>query len=243
MSLSGLFRTLLHDVFLECPELIEETMADFSQRTRVGEIRDWVSMLRDGDIRIAFSRLINSQGLHSRYRLCLFIDGLDEYEEIDQDDAKGLVDLLYSWTKIAPESIKLCVSSREYNVFMNALSPNYRIRYHQFTRSDMTRFVLDNLKHVEPLEEREKLTLSIVENGEGVFLRVALVVRRIRELIENKNDFASLQAEINSLPSDLDALSQRILGSLPPFDLRQAYQTFSIYPVAKRRHRAMSDEP
>lgn len=99
------------------------------------------------DIRNAFSWLISNASLDKDQCFGFFIDGLDEYKRNHQDDAKFLADVLRSWTSIVPSNVKLCVSSREYNVFMNAFSPEKRIRLHELIRGDMIQYVADKLGH------------------------------------------------------------------------------------------------
>jgi hypothetical protein len=55
--------------------------------------------------------------LEKDYRFCLFIDALDELQEIDQKTWQDLIDMLESWTMTTSNAIKICASSREENVF------------------------------------------------------------------------------------------------------------------------------
>jgi hypothetical protein len=72
------------------------------------------------------------------------------------------------------------------------------------------------------------LAESIVENAEGIFVWVTLVVKRIREQIENGASLKTLQSELDALPKELDSLFDHILNSLADSDLKAAYQTFSM---------------
>jgi hypothetical protein len=102
--------------------------------------------LGNKEIRAAFSRLIENRNLYKKHCFCFFIDGLDEYEETRQEDYKVMVELLCSWTRAAPQDVKICVSSREYNVFLNAFSTERRLRLQDLTRRDMELYVRDKLK-------------------------------------------------------------------------------------------------
>ena len=184
--------------------------------------------LSDKSVRKAFSLLTSDPRLYTNHCFCFFIDGLDEYEGTYQEDCRTLVDLLSTWTKLAPTTVKICVSSREYNVFMNAFSKTQRIQLHALNRSDMTRYCLDKLQHMDREGDKLKLADAIGENAQGIFVWVALVVRRIREQIENGANFETLQQEINSLPKELEDLFEHILNSLADSDLKKAYQTLSM---------------
>ncbi|RFU32608.1 hypothetical protein B7463_g3712, partial [Scytalidium lignicola] len=228
-SLTGLFRSLLHDILQTSCELIPYVLPD---QWRQMKSTPWHAMkdthYSDRTIRKAFLRLISAAKLYKDHCFCFFIDGLDEYEGTLQDDTKSLVDQLCYWTTIAPDNIKLCVSSREYNVFMNAFPESKRIRLHQLTRSDMKQYVADKLSHMDEDEDKVELTRAIVDNAHGIFLWVILVTKRIREQIENGNSVCELKREIGTLPQELDDLFTHLLNSLSKPDLKRAYQTFAM---------------
>jgi hypothetical protein len=227
-SLAGLIRSLLHDVLKACPYLIRQVLPDYWDRVKSTPWQTQFKLpLLSKDIREAFSRLISDPKLYNNHCFFFFIDGLDEYEGTHQEDPKTLVDLLSSWTNLAPTTVKICVSSREYNVFMNAFSNEQRISLQNLTRSDMTRYVLNKFRHMDQKDQTD-LTKAIVENAQGIFLWVTLVVKRIREQIEKSVDLRTLHTEIDRLPQELNDLFEYILNSLVDSDLKITYQTFSI---------------
>ena len=123
-SLTGLFRSLLHDVLQASPEIIPNVLPNY---WRQGKSMPWqvISNIRlsDKDIRSAFSRLLSDASLYKDHCFCFFIDGLDKYEGTIQDDAKSLVDFLFTWTTTAPNDVKLYVSSRESIIIIITLTP------------------------------------------------------------------------------------------------------------------------
>ncbi len=104
----------------------------------------------------------------------------------------------------------------------------------------MTSYVLDKLRHVDREEDQMILAESIVKNAEGIFVWVTLVVKRIREQIENGACPETLQRELGALPKELDSLFDHILNSLADSDLRAAYQTFSMVTELKRYNLSLS---
>jgi hypothetical protein len=228
-SMTGLIRSLLHDVLKACPELTRDILPDCWARIKSTPWQIQSKLpLTDKGIRDAFSQLISNPKLYMNHCFCFFVDGLDEYEGTHQEDPKLLVDILGNWTKFAPTTVKICVSSREYNVFMNAFSENQRIRLHNLTRSDMTSYVLDKLRHMDREKDRSILAEAIVKNAQGIFLWVALVVKRIREQIENGANLDTLQRDLDALPKELNSLFEHLFNSLLDYDLRAAYQTISM---------------
>ncbi|KUJ18518.1 uncharacterized protein LY89DRAFT_667608 [Mollisia scopiformis] len=134
-SISGLLRSLLHDTLKVCPDLISAVLPD--QWNNVKSI-PWQMQhepeFGNQETRSAFTRLIENRNMTRHHRFCFFIDGLDEYEETRQEDYKDLLDLLSKWTEAAPDDVKLCVSSREDNVFVNNFSSEQRIRLQDLTK-------------------------------------------------------------------------------------------------------------
>jgi hypothetical protein len=184
------------------------------------------------EIRAAFSRLIRNRNLYKKHCFCFFIDGLDEYEETSQEDYKVMVDLLCSWTAAAPEDVKICVSSREYNVFLNAFSDERRLRLQDLTREDMERYIRDKLKG--PSDEKlEHLVRLITDKGNGIFLWVALVVKTLRERLEDGHKLAALEKEIDSLPDELEGLFEYLLKSVGKQARKKMYQIFGMIQKLK----------
>lgn len=184
------------------------------------------------DVRMAFNRLIGNTSLYAKHCFCFLIDGLDEYQETAQKDHKEMVKLLTSWTAAAPRDVKLCVSSREYNVFMNAFSADKRLRLHELTRFDMEAYARDKLGDVSDQKSRDKVVEAVVAKAEGIFLWVSLVVKEIRTQLDNGVDSESLVQLADSLPDELDTLYEHILKSLRKSDRRKAYQTLAMLPLS-----------
>lgn len=178
-------------------------------------------------VQSAFSRLLQCPALYRDARFFLFIDGLDEYEETLQDDFKAMVQLLLGWTRTAPHAVKLCVSSREENVFMNFFADDKRLRLHDLTLPDMRLYVRDKLQELDP-GFMNRLVGTITEKANGIFLWVALVVKSIRASLEDGCGVDHIETEINLLPDELDGLFQYLLDSIAKSHRTMAYQTFAM---------------
>lgn len=231
-SLDGLYRSLLYDVFNARPELIPEAMPELWKAARAMPWQAQTLAIPEKDIRTAFSRLIRITSHDDKKCFCFFIDGLDEYQETAQNDHKEMVGLLKGWTTAARRQVKLCVSSREDNVFLNAFEADKRLRLHDLTRFDMEAYARDKLDEISDRDAKESLTLVIVDKAEGIFLWVALVVKRMRDELENGADPAALLGLVDSMPDELDSLFEHILNSLSKPDRRKAYQTLAILSLS-----------
>ena len=237
-SLTGLVYSILHDVLDSCRELIPIILPEAWKTVRLGLLMALFTKavhIHDKEIKAGFARLISNPGLYDRYCFCFFIDGLDEYEGTYQEDHKSLVDRLRSWTTAAPGNIKLCVSSREYNVFMNAFMESHRIRLHQLTSADMRRYTSDKLGHLGAAD-KVAITKAIVDNANGIFLWVVLVTKRIRELIEDGSNTKDLFRELDALPRELDDLFTHLLNSLSDSDRKMAYRVFLMLLFLKEKY-------
>lgn len=178
---------------------------------------------------------MHDEDISKRYCFCFFIDGLDEWEEQDKInfDNTDMVHELTKWTECDARNIKICASSREDNAFMNGFSPEKRIRLQYLTRQDMVAFINNRLdfpssSHELSPYEKQELVYSITTKADGIFLWVALVMRRLRDMVENWASFSQLKTEIGSLPEGIEDLFDHIFRSPKRSVQKIAYQTFVI---------------
>ncbi|KAF4966307.1 hypothetical protein FSARC_5979 [Fusarium sarcochroum] len=152
----------------------------------------------------------------SRARLCLFIDGLDEYEG-KPSDIIGLVNDIRSI-----KNVKICVSSRPWNEFEQSFGQDrpQKLCMQDLTKEDIRKYVcdiLDNDKNYQNLEEKDRegkeLIAEIIEAAQGVFLWVVLVVRSFQEGLINGDRIVDLQTRLRDLPKDLNDYFEKILLS------------------------------
>lgn len=228
----GLLQGILYQIFKSCDELIEcatpERLSEnelFHHNPRpwsLQELRkafdnifDQVTVAEDEQI------LTNETDTHDmnaeaalkqrekETHFCFFIDGLDEY----QGEQWRLVDIVKSLAK-SPR-IKICVSSRPWNIFRNAFShlPS-QLQLEQLTQADITHYVQSELGQVVKRYGKEARTLvsSIVEKAEGVFFWVYLVVRSLREGFEEGDSIMIMHQRLNEFPADLGEYFEHMLS-------------------------------
>ena len=233
-SLDGLCRSLLHDVLRSRPKLIPEVLPELWRDASASPWQIQTKFfIQKKDVRTAFTRLIGHKSLYAENCFCFFIDGLDEYQATASEDYKELVELLSSWTRTRSRGVKLCVSSREYNVFMNTFSADNRLRLHELTRFDMESYARARLENISYQDAKNTLVKAVVDKAEGIFLWVALVVKQMRDQLEDGADLQALMQLVDSLPDELDSLYEHILKSLSKADRKKGYQTFAILPLTR----------
>lgn len=242
-SIHGLVRTLLFDVLKQCPELISLVFPDQWQEVQGLPWQASVQLHLDpGQIYDAFRRLIDCRNSTKSRCFCFFIDGLDELERAGTQDYGYLVDLLHQWTRVTPEDsqlcedIKLCVSSREDNVFMYGFADAPRIKLQDLNRSDLVNFVQERLEShraFSTLEFTKKTTYGkfvdqIVDQAAGVFLWATLVMITLREGLDDGDGVSQLQSKLDSTPSNLKKLFRDLIARIHERDRQSSARTFSI---------------
>ncbi|KAK0701376.1 hypothetical protein B0T21DRAFT_379068 [Apiosordaria backusii] len=232
-QLTGLSKTLLHDILRCCPDLAPvllpkawDEVQNLPQEAVVPEI-DGATALQ------ALNQVFHDAQLGSKC-FCLFIDGLDEYQDPDGCDQADLVDMLYKWAPAGQSNVKLCVASREETAFFNKFAPELTIRLHDLTRYDMERFVEERLQKVQDVDLKKRLIQEIPQKAEGVFLWTKLVVGEIREDLAMGDGTHLDLNTLDRFPAGLRPLLDRTVAAIPERYRRNAYLVFAILPVMER---------
>lgn len=163
-----------------------------------------------------------------RFKLCLFIDGLDKYD----GDCEAIADLLKDVA--SSPHVKVCVSSRPWLVFEEAFENGVGLRLQDLTYANIRNCVrgpLEANKKMEQLavsnpEHATALVSEIVTNANGVFLWVRLVVWSLLDGLRNRDSISDLQKRLESLLADLDAFHGFMINCINPFYMQQASRIF-----------------
>ncbi|KAI0447575.1 hypothetical protein F4803DRAFT_269231 [Xylaria telfairii] len=233
-DIEGLYRGILWKILDAHPDFIQHVFpalwrdrnGDFGDRTR-GTTEPMLS-----ELEAAFDILINSPRALSRHKVCLFIDGLDEFE----GDYWRLSQRLVKWC--ASDDIKLCVSSRPKNEFSKAFDKvpgAIRLCLHELTRTDMLHFVRDTFEKDQRYadacadnSECASLSRSIVYRADGVFLWVQLVVNELLVGMGNSWSLVQLQQRLDEVPNDLRLLFGQMLGRIDRLDRMKLISSFMV---------------
>lgn len=213
-SQQGLLQTLLYDIFRQCPDLIEQTC---TERWNSSHFADSWSL---AELREALQTFVVSD--HSGLKLCFFIDGLDEYSG-DHEDRTQLCRTLKGLA--VSGSVKLCLSSRPWNIFEEEFGLEYPKLYMQdLTRDDIQNYVSSRLEeHTRWAavsanhSQGQWLVSQIAAKSSGVFLWVFLVTKLLREGLTNRDAFVDLRRRLESFPSELEPFFKAILEGVEPF--------------------------
>jgi hypothetical protein len=210
----GLLRTLLYDIFRQCPDIMEKTCVE--RWNHPESATTWSLM----ELHEALQAVVARD--HASLRLCFFIDGLDEYSG-DHEDRSRLCRTLKGLA--ASGNVKLCLSSRPWNVFEEEFGMGYPKLYMQdLTRDDIHSYALSRLaEHARWATVSAKhsqgqwLVSEIAAKSNGVFLWVFLVTKLLREGLTNRDTFADLRRRLESFPSELEPFFKAMLEAVEPF--------------------------
>ncbi|KAK4451291.1 hypothetical protein QBC34DRAFT_424142 [Podospora aff. communis PSN243] len=174
--------------------------------------------------------------LGDSFNMALFVDGLDEFH--------GQHTKLLSFIKLihSRPGTKVCVSSRPWNVFLDAFGCNPKLRMEEITADDITLFINGEFLKTPAFRElrtalpAEAATLidKIAQKAQGVFLWVSIVVLLIREGLSNGDSLNNLQQVLDSLPTDLSELYHSIWNRVPKRYLGHASSLFRIHACSTR---------
>ena len=221
----GMLRSLLHSILAQYHDLIPAVFPTlFANRIPIGgdEPPSYI------ELKNAFERLKFRSA--SFLRICIFVDGVDEFEGDHRDMSTFLC-------SIASSAIKVIVSSRPINACLNVFRHSPTLRLQDLTQDDMQVFIRDKLSSHPMMVELQAespgkaaiLKMEIQEKAEGVFLWVRIVTGLLLRGLEDGDDFDDLLPKLRALPSDLRDLYTRMMEKMPADYQSQASQMFQIF--------------
>jgi hypothetical protein len=185
-------------------------------------------------LKTAFKNLV-SQTTDS-LKLCLFIDGLDEYEGDEQEVAE-----FFGQASIS-DNVKICCSSRPHQAFEDAFADRPGLRLQDLTIPDMRQYVHDKLERNSKMqrliaEEPEATNELIEEIGNaamGVFLWVRLVVTSLVKGLGKHDDIWYLQKRLRELPQELNELFDQMVFKVDKVYQEESARLFQLVGSAFR---------
>ncbi|KAI0468063.1 hypothetical protein F4859DRAFT_492513 [Xylaria cf. heliscus] len=234
-SIKGLLRGLLHSILYTNRNLIPTALPDLwdlvfncSSSHRQLEYRDF----REG-----FDNLLKYARLSDQYKFVLFIDGLDEFEGPHLD----LITTMKQWTENYP--LKICVSSREYGVFLQSFSPYPKLRLHECNSMDIEKMVSARLKSNQfcadffKSDQEVRMIVSLVEErSDGVFIWVSIVLAGIEDAIISGADLPEVQTRIKAYPGELNDLYWHLVHLIHETDRTWAFRALKMVQFYQCHH-------
>ncbi|KAH8744417.1 hypothetical protein F5882DRAFT_342669 [Hyaloscypha sp. PMI_1271] len=232
MTHTGLLRSLLYQILRDYPELIPTAAPSrWESLSLLGSSPErWKESELESTLHLAV-KAATTDG-----RLCLIIDGLDEFDGAHDSLVKFIKSLAHQNT-----NVKLCISSRPWVVFQDEFDTKPHLRIETLTYKDIKHYVSSNLSldpgfsKLQTLQPHfaSQLIESIISKAAGVFLWVNLVVVSLLAGMSYGDRIPDLQKRLDLLPPDLEELYDKLLRSLDPFYLEHATQLLMIMETSK----------
>lgn len=230
-SQTGLLRSLLYDALRQHPDEIPFVLSKrWSRLLLFGlELRPWDEVELEEALKSLVSRA------NGNYKLCLFVDGLDEFEG-DHEHLIGLFKHAISFP-----NVKAALSSRPWLVFEQAFAHRPSLLLEHMTFPDILHFVdsqfnadagFVRLKRREP-DFASSLVKNIATKSCGVFLWVRLVVRSLLSGLLNSDPVQALHSRLEEMPSDLEDFYEKMLDTIPSNYAEHAGQLFQIVSASE----------
>lgn len=230
----GLLRSLLFQVFRQYPELMKTLVLNEKSMSGSG-------LLSASDFEWGIQRLLAvfeslSDPRINSAKLCLFIDGLDEFDGNHYE----IVQVFQKFS--ASSHVKICLSSRPWNVFRDAFGcgKNPSLMLEHLTKTDIQTYVNDKLgadyrfQALADTDSRYRdLIQEVVTKAEGVFLWVVLVVHSLLNGLADDNSIPDMQLRLSHFPSDLDKFFQHMMDSIEEIYKPQTAQILQMAIAAR----------
>jgi hypothetical protein len=232
-SLEGLYRAILWEALRACPDIGKELFPEnwHPHKSRVaGRLDD--DNFTATELRQAFERLVTSKEILQRHKVCIFIDGLDEYSVNDPNcDHWNIAQSLMTWSQ--KPDVKICVSCRPHNEFEHHFGqrPLRRLRLHELTRRDMLNLIRDKLfddDRFDTIKDQEDLAefgKDLVEKAEGVFLWLTLAIKDLLDGLGSSYSPSQLRAQLDTIPKAVESIYEKLINSIPRSDQKLASRT------------------
>ena len=215
-SHSGIFRTLLHRILDLRPDLAPTVFPSRWEALAIAgvhpELNEWTQI----ELHDCLIRAITALGTKD-VCICLFIDGLDEFD----GHPKPTIELLHELAGLG-KHVKLCVASRPWIEYRTNFASLPQLQLQDLTYDDIKLFVTSKLQnHPEFIKLRlreaafaDQLIENIISKASGVFLWVSLVVSSLLLGLTEGDRIRDLQKSLDALPPGLNNLYERILEGL-----------------------------
>lgn len=208
----GLLRSLLYQALEDHRELIPIVLSEAVDVPIIDLANHW-TLLR---LKRAFKKLVQQNEVP--LKVCLLVDGLDEYAGNRSEIAEVL---RYA---AGFEHIKICISSRPLLTFDRAFKDFPGLMLQNLTFDDIQTYVKNKFNDDHRFKELEveepglgsNLALQVVNKASGVFLWVKLVVNSLLEGIQNFDRGIDLERRLNEVPEDLTDLYWHMLDRVRP---------------------------
>ncbi|OAA38221.1 proteinrelated to small s protein [Beauveria brongniartii RCEF 3172] len=241
-SQSGLLRSLLHQLFSAHPDYIAASVPALWAKLRTMPTKERIRVRLEWTAEELLSALlafIEAVAAAEKMKICLFVDGMDEFE----GNHAMIIHLFRSLaTGKRAENVKMCLSSRPWAVFRDAFEfavPNLKLQ--ELTYGDMRQYVSETLARSgdvnyilqQDTDKGSQFVDALIDRADGVFLWLRLAVERVLERFAREEGMQGLRDILEALPADLDELFAKLL--FQDQTAQELEQSAALYSLMRAR--------
>ena len=219
----GLLKSLLYQIARDWEDSIP-IMSGQARPPRSRMLYDWTEERLEEALKLF---LLSKP---SAMRVCIFIDGLDEYEG-DENKLMATIRLLSQ-----SPGIKVCASSRPEEIFRQGFANCPHIRLQDLNYPDILKATSDRLTPALSTRFRgsgsysmygsrwyaNELIRNLTEKSQGIFLWAELMTKDIITGARNADTFSELEERLDRTPDTIDGLYMHMLQRLDRSYVREA---------------------
>ncbi|PTB49363.1 hypothetical protein M431DRAFT_9957 [Trichoderma harzianum CBS 226.95] len=197
----GLLCSLTHQLLSSECSAVDHVLSELQFSGGKDNIGDWeISELES---------IFHSLMIHCKRSVFFLIDGLDEATEIEE--ILHFLDFL-----IGLRSVKICISCRSEDVFLEKFSKYDGFKLNDLTKDDMLQLVSAAIPESQryPSDFLQDLRSLIVQKAEGVYLWLVLALESVKRGLRNNDEQNEIYLRLSRLPSELEKLYADMWGRL-----------------------------
>ncbi len=212
----GLFRSLLHQILQQVPELLLRFSSIFQKKCetqgKIGEKWHW----HERDLEDFFK--IHVAGAAKTYKMRIYVDALDECGKAAASNLVGFFTRLMNKVAFTNASLSICFSCRHYPDV--ALGNGLEVCIEDENHDDIELYIQNTIENaVQDKETAEVIRDEVVRRSSGNFQWTVLVLPEVVDLYRNGYPLKIIKRRIQAIPSELEELYQELLKGVLDEDL------------------------
>jgi len=211
-----LFRSLLHQILQQVPELLLRFSSIFQKKCETqGKIEEkwhW----HERDLENFFK--IHVAGAAKTYKMRIYVDALDECEKAAASNLVGFFTRLMNKVAFTNASLSICFSCRHYPDV--ALRNELEVCIENENHDDIELYIQNTIENaVQNKETAEVIRDEVVRRSSENFQWIVLVLPEVVDLYRNGYPLKIIKRRIQAIPSELKELYQELLKEVLDEDL------------------------
>jgi ankyrin repeat protein len=202
-SITGLYCSLLHQLFREAVELKDSLEWMTVDGARAVQRSGWHEEALKQTLKYAIKKLRTRP-------LMIFIDALDECDDHQATSMVGFFEELCDIAREAKVQLKICFSSRHYPVIDIQNGIEVILEDEIGHTEDIKQYIKSNLR-VGKIRKADTLQSDILEKSSCIFLWVVLVVGILNSEYRNGSTITKIRSRLEEIPSKLKDLFEMII--------------------------------